>query len=222
MKTCPVCKARCFDDMPVCYGCLHDFERAFFEDNLPEEAVQPRSAREAPSTSQGESASSAAATAARRGARSITSAPATEQLVAQVPLPLAAEWSGMRAPASSNAAIRVLTSPEAAMVKHGPAAATAPSTNATSSGSGASHAGASRPPCPEASSAPANTELVPVSDSASDPAPTSGEPCISPDSQKIAAVEAFPRFVIETPDGVRIPVVLRLESNLWLSFSPNM
>ena len=27
MKTCPVCKANCFDDMPVCYGCLHDFTR---------------------------------------------------------------------------------------------------------------------------------------------------------------------------------------------------
>lgn len=27
MKTCPVCGARCFDDMEVCYGCLHDFTR---------------------------------------------------------------------------------------------------------------------------------------------------------------------------------------------------
>lgn len=27
MKTCPVCGARCFDDMAVCYGCLHDFSR---------------------------------------------------------------------------------------------------------------------------------------------------------------------------------------------------
>lgn len=25
MKTCPVCSARCFDDMEVCYGCLHTF-----------------------------------------------------------------------------------------------------------------------------------------------------------------------------------------------------
>lgn len=25
MKTCPVCKAQCFDDMEVCYGCLHRF-----------------------------------------------------------------------------------------------------------------------------------------------------------------------------------------------------
>ena len=25
MKTCPVCQAVCFDDMDICYGCLHDF-----------------------------------------------------------------------------------------------------------------------------------------------------------------------------------------------------
>ncbi len=25
MKECPVCKARCFTDMPVCYNCLHSF-----------------------------------------------------------------------------------------------------------------------------------------------------------------------------------------------------
>lgn len=25
MKVCPVCKSRCFDDMDVCYGCLHKF-----------------------------------------------------------------------------------------------------------------------------------------------------------------------------------------------------
>ena len=52
MKTCPVCGARCFDDMEVCYGCLHDFMR---EDPSPagqavasgceaevEEAVMPK------------------------------------------------------------------------------------------------------------------------------------------------------------------------------------
>lgn len=26
MKICPVCKAHCFDDMEVCYGCLHRFD----------------------------------------------------------------------------------------------------------------------------------------------------------------------------------------------------
>jgi hypothetical protein len=26
MKTCPICKARCFDDMELCYGCMHRFE----------------------------------------------------------------------------------------------------------------------------------------------------------------------------------------------------
>lgn len=28
MKKCPVCGANCFDDMEVCYGCMHDFTRA--------------------------------------------------------------------------------------------------------------------------------------------------------------------------------------------------
>ena len=27
MKICPVCEARCFDDMEVCYGCLHRFAK---------------------------------------------------------------------------------------------------------------------------------------------------------------------------------------------------
>lgn len=27
MKTCPVCRSLCFDDMPVCYGCMHNFDR---------------------------------------------------------------------------------------------------------------------------------------------------------------------------------------------------
>ena len=25
MKTCPVCKAQCFDDMSICYGCMYHF-----------------------------------------------------------------------------------------------------------------------------------------------------------------------------------------------------
>lgn len=33
MKTCPVCGARCFDDMAVCYGCLHDFSRPALAEN---------------------------------------------------------------------------------------------------------------------------------------------------------------------------------------------
>ena len=57
MKTCPVCKARCFDDMDTCFGCLQDFRRkgasgplhakppaweSSLEDDLePEEAVMP-------------------------------------------------------------------------------------------------------------------------------------------------------------------------------------
>lgn len=27
MKMCPICGSICFDDMDVCYGCLHDFSR---------------------------------------------------------------------------------------------------------------------------------------------------------------------------------------------------
>lgn len=26
MKICPICKARCFEDMEICYGCMHRFE----------------------------------------------------------------------------------------------------------------------------------------------------------------------------------------------------
>ncbi|MDO4182103.1 MAG: hypothetical protein Q4E12_00635 [Coriobacteriia bacterium] len=36
MKTCPTCNATCFDDMPVCYGCLHSFAD---EDAAPEGAT---------------------------------------------------------------------------------------------------------------------------------------------------------------------------------------
>lgn len=25
MKTCPICKSRCFEDMEVCFGCMHHF-----------------------------------------------------------------------------------------------------------------------------------------------------------------------------------------------------
>lgn len=32
MKVCPVCKAACFDDMEVCYGCLHRFSPEREED----------------------------------------------------------------------------------------------------------------------------------------------------------------------------------------------
>lgn len=26
MKTCPICNARCFDDMETCFGCMHRFD----------------------------------------------------------------------------------------------------------------------------------------------------------------------------------------------------
>ena len=37
MKICPVCSARCFDDMEVCYGCLHTFTNEFGADYAKEE-----------------------------------------------------------------------------------------------------------------------------------------------------------------------------------------
>ena len=42
MKVCPICKARCFDDMEVCYGCMHrfDFEGETFKLPGAEEAEQ--------------------------------------------------------------------------------------------------------------------------------------------------------------------------------------
>lgn len=35
MKVCPLCGARCFDDMAICYGCMHRFD-----DDMAE-GVQP-------------------------------------------------------------------------------------------------------------------------------------------------------------------------------------
>lgn len=40
MKTCPVCHARCFDDMEVCFGCLHDFSKQSVhgqDDGIPDD-----------------------------------------------------------------------------------------------------------------------------------------------------------------------------------------
>ena len=37
MKTCPVCKARCFDDMEVCFGCMYRFEEDQID--IPSEMV---------------------------------------------------------------------------------------------------------------------------------------------------------------------------------------
>ena len=35
MKNCPVCKARCFDDMEICYGCMHRFEQEEGNGDVP-------------------------------------------------------------------------------------------------------------------------------------------------------------------------------------------
>lgn len=51
MKNCPVCEARCFDDMEICYGCLHRFGEELpedeFEPDEPDEALAAASWGEA-------------------------------------------------------------------------------------------------------------------------------------------------------------------------------
>lgn len=49
MKQCPVCKSQCFDDMDVCYGCMHRFDEGLLaqvlhqDDALTEfEVEEPR------------------------------------------------------------------------------------------------------------------------------------------------------------------------------------
>lgn len=40
MKICPVCSARCFEDMEICFGCMHRFDAQRhdpFELSLPQE-----------------------------------------------------------------------------------------------------------------------------------------------------------------------------------------
>ncbi|MCL1797820.1 MAG: hypothetical protein FWG24_05880 [Eggerthellaceae bacterium] len=58
MKICPICNARCFDDMEICFGCMHRFdilgqaveELSLFEEidhqdiPLPQKKFQPRHA----------------------------------------------------------------------------------------------------------------------------------------------------------------------------------
>ena len=40
MKTCPVCKARLFEDMDTCYGCMHRFDE---DEPMHEEIEKPKS-----------------------------------------------------------------------------------------------------------------------------------------------------------------------------------
>lgn len=46
MRTCPVCGARCFDDMEVCYGCMHRFDE---RDEAATAVLQPLVGEPAPS-----------------------------------------------------------------------------------------------------------------------------------------------------------------------------
>ena len=45
MKICPVCKARCFDDMEVCYGCMHRFVEEPSSDAVNHEISEPPTER---------------------------------------------------------------------------------------------------------------------------------------------------------------------------------
>lgn len=40
MKVCPVCKSNVFDDMQVCYNCLHDFKNNIQAARLPGPVAQ--------------------------------------------------------------------------------------------------------------------------------------------------------------------------------------
>lgn len=42
MKVCPICKARTFEDMEICYNCLHKFEDDVQEaQTLPHTEIKP-------------------------------------------------------------------------------------------------------------------------------------------------------------------------------------
>ena len=46
MKTCPVCRARAFEDAEVCYGCLHRFDGDGRDSAVAEEKIGRASCRE--------------------------------------------------------------------------------------------------------------------------------------------------------------------------------
>ena len=39
MKVCPECKSRCFDDMEICYGCMHKFTDKEVKNDLSSELL---------------------------------------------------------------------------------------------------------------------------------------------------------------------------------------
>lgn len=79
MKTCPVCGARCFDDMDVCYGCMHRFgpggaAPAPQAATVFGQAANPVAHQSAPSDSSASSAPNAAAPPGQ-SAPAVSSAP---------------------------------------------------------------------------------------------------------------------------------------------------
>lgn len=58
MKTCPICKARCFDDMEICYGCMHRFEKDAVSQHAPvEDKIEPEELPLRPGVGCGETSS---------------------------------------------------------------------------------------------------------------------------------------------------------------------
>ena len=66
MKVCPVCKARVFDDMDTCYGCLHRFDSSDVE-KAHGGGFEP----EEPSGYSGKARNSAEAEEKKKGARPV-------------------------------------------------------------------------------------------------------------------------------------------------------
>ena len=90
MKACPVCKARVFDDMDTCYGCLHRFDSPDAE-----EAHGGVFEPEEPSDCSGKARDSVEAEEKKKGARPVDvrqeskagAKPATRDLVLHIAVP---------------------------------------------------------------------------------------------------------------------------------------
>ena len=90
MKVCPVCKARVFDDMDTCYGCLYRFDSPDAE-----EAHGGVFEPEEPSDSSGRARDSAEAEEKKKGARPVDvrqegkadTKPAARDLVLHIAVP---------------------------------------------------------------------------------------------------------------------------------------
>ena len=86
MKVCPVCKARVFDDMDTCYGCLHRFDSSDVE-KAHGGGFEP----EEPPDYSGKARNSAEAEEKKKGARPVSvrqeGKPAARDLVLHIAVP---------------------------------------------------------------------------------------------------------------------------------------